>query len=176
MGADAGVGAYRVAVVTGTLLVAMYGALLSTGLAVARLFASWPVVALAPGARLDVDQSAVLQVTNPAKRPLFIRDLTQWPRDKPGFRVFERPPESLNAKRDEMALNYQQTQYEVGPLRVFVPPGGTVSLVVHGIDPGMERLIVLWWTRGGLIRWLWPTVPVRISVEFAAMANQKRPP
>jgi hypothetical protein len=166
----------RAVAVTGTLLVAMYGAALSTVLAVARLFASWPVVVLAPGARLDVDRSAVLQVTNPARRPLFIRDLTQRPRDKPGFGVFERPPESLNAQLEEIALNYEQTQHEVGRLQVFVPPGETASLVVRGIEPDMERLVVLWWTRGGLIRWLLPTAPVRISAELAALANQKRTP
>ena len=159
---------------TATLLVAIYGAALSTVLAVAKLFSSWPVVALAPGARLDADRSAVLQVTNPAKRPLFICDLTQRPRDKPGFRIFERPSEGPNASRQEIVLNYEQQLPKAPPLRVYVPPGEMVSLVVRGIEPSMERWVTLWWTRG-LVRRLLPTVPVRISAELAAMANQKRP-
>jgi len=150
------------------LYIAIYGAGLSTVLALVKLIPEWPIITLVPAAIPDVDVS--LQIINPAKRPLFIDGSTQFPRHKPRFRIFEQ--RSLDT-REEIARAFEERMGHRPPgPRVFVPAEGTALLTVRGIEYEEERLIVFWWHRNWLFRHLRLPAIVRVSSNLVSIINR----
>jgi hypothetical protein len=88
------------------LYIAIYGAGLSTVLALVKLIPEWPIITLVPPAIPDADVS--LQIINPAKRPLFIEGSTQFPRHKPRLRIIEQ--RSLD-RREEIARAFEEREW-----------------------------------------------------------------
>jgi hypothetical protein len=150
--------------------VAIYGAGLSTILALAKIIPEWPVVTLVPVDRPDDYFPAVsLSVFNPAKRSLFIEGNRQFPRSAPAFHLRER--RILN-RREEVTRVYEE-RLEPPRLtpRLFVPAQGEAFLNVSGMDEA-KRLIVLWWHRNWLIPLRLP-VFVLVSASLASVVNRK---
>jgi hypothetical protein len=150
--------------------VAIYGAVLSTILALAKIIPEWPVVTLVPADRPDDDSPGVsLSVFNPAKRSLFIEGNKQFPGSAPAFHLRER--RILN-RREEITRAYVE-RLEPPRLtpRLFVPARGEAFLSVSGMDEA-KRLIVLWRHRNWLVPLRLP-VFVRVSSSLASVVNRK---
>jgi hypothetical protein len=149
--------------------VAIYGACLSTILALAKIIPEWPVVTLVPPDSPDAP-GVSLSVVNPAKRSLFIEGNWQFPQAAPAFHLRER--RTLN-RREEITRAYEE---RMGPPqitpRLFVPAQGEAFLSVTGMDEEAERLIVLWWHRNWLVPLRLP-VFVRVSSSLASVVNRK---
>jgi hypothetical protein len=155
------------------LLLAIWGAGLSTILALAKIIPEWPVVSVAPAQRPDDTPSSVtLVVFNPARRPLFIEGNWQFPRDLPMLRIFEQ--RALEGHREAArAIDERKHGFTMRLPRVFVPAQGTAYLTVSEVTEGTDRTIILRWHRNWLCRWLRFPVPVRVSSDLAAMMNRQ---
>jgi hypothetical protein len=157
---------------TSTFWVAVYGAVLSTVLALVKLIPEWPMVIVGPVEIRGADQAATVSVRiiYPAKRPLFIQGSIQLPPWKKRFHIIAERPLDL---RETIVRNYEERQgyHRPGRLRLHVPPAETMLLTVSGIGAGQTRWIVFWWHRNWLLRWLLLPASVRVSPALAAVMN-----
>jgi len=150
----------------------IWGAVVSTVLALAKLIPAWPVVTVVPQERPgDHPLMVGLSVFNPSKRSLIIDGNRQFPRSARPYRFHERRGRNTRA---DLVLAFRQN---LGPPhlepRLFVPAQGEAILDVSGIEEAPEgRLIVLWWHRNWLIRRRLPAW-VRVSAELASAVDRR---
>ena len=154
--------------------VAIYGAGLSTVLALSRLNAKRPVICLAraqkPG---DDPPSARLQIVNHAKRPLFIDGSRQirvrGPRKK--FGIVEQQP---LYQQETIARAYAERRGDRSRYpRLYVPAEGEAFLSVSGIEDGSARLVIIWWHRNWLFHRLRLPEPVWVTSDLVSQANRR---
>jgi len=153
------------------LLVAIYGALLSTALALAKIIPEWPIVTLTASREWpDLGSPSVtISVFNPARRALFIEGNKQFPRTKAPFRITEQ--RELN--RDEEIVQAFEELEKPPSLRprLYVPAQGTAFLTVSIADDD-KRLVLLWWHRNWLVPLCLPAF-VRVSSAAASLVNRR---
>jgi hypothetical protein len=122
---------------TATLFLGIWGAGVSTILALAKIIPEWPIVSIAPAVNPeDTPPSVTLIVFNPARRPLFIEGNRQfiWQdwwlrRASRNLRIFEQRP--LEVQREvARAIDERKYGFTEELPRVFIPAGETAYLRV----------------------------------------------
>jgi hypothetical protein len=164
---------------------AVWGAGLSSLLALSKLVPKFPLVFLTAPERDEIE-TAMLSVRNLSTRTLFIAG--NWQFSCPTLDLIEEYPLDRN---DEIARAFAEHdgQHQRRPaLRIgnrtwvirgstphlYVPPERTALVRVSGVKEGSERLIVLWCYRNWLIP-LWLPICVRIPSELTELVTRKKP-
>jgi hypothetical protein len=142
--------------------VAIYGAGLSTFLALSRL--DVPIVTLEP-VRGSSD-AVEIQIFNPSGRALFVEVGRQIRRAGPDgdYKISHRRTLDEEQAAREFDLPQQDRQYHP---KVYVPPSATARLLVSGITNDADRMIVLRWHRN----W-WPLWFIKMP-SFARIAADR---
>lgn len=151
-----------------TGFLAVYGAALSTILALAKIIPEWPHITFARH-EPEAEGVLLLRVTNPAKRALFIEGNTQFPQSAPPFGLADHQP--LNRRADIVAAFEHHMDYPRVTPRLCVPAGGEGFIRVSKIEGDDERLIVFWWHRSWLLKLKLP-MWVRVSERLVSLVNR----
>lgn len=158
-----------------TTLLAIWGAALSTILALVKLIPEWPVLSVWPSSTPGADLATTIEVRvfNPAKRPLFIEGSFQLPLRASKFRIIDNRPLELR-EHITRAFEDQMGYTRKGQPRLYVAAEDWAILSVSGIEAGTSRTIVFWWHRNWLLRWVRFPAIVRVSSDLAEMLNRGR--
>jgi hypothetical protein len=149
---------------------AVWGAGLSSFLALTRLLPEWPLVTVEPGSQpLEFNPAWVrIRIMNPSKRSLVVVKMDQFSLRRGGGHIeFFRESDTRN--EDAAAQEIKFAQRSSGKeLLVRVPGENSVVVRIAAISADSSHLLVFWWHRHWLLGF---NLPLCVTVS-ACLAKQ----
>ena len=139
-------------------IAALWGAVLSTALALLKLVPEHSIVVIAPARASAVPPYVLVHLVNPSRQPLFIVGYRQIRLSGPhqDYGVIRNSPLSAHEDIARAFAARSRGARQFFPM-IHVPPEGTATLRVSRIAENSGRVIVLFWHRN----W-WPLSFVKL--------------